>query len=129
MTSESRLNDERQTTWHVEIFSRAITELFRRKSWKADKGYYPDAIIAGVLNNLARKALTGESFIIGNAGNIRRQMQIPYYEQPATFPAAGLLNVAAAAGRLGAPPPPFCAGLMMVLLQSCGQCQDAPYYY
>jgi excisionase family DNA binding protein len=45
--------------------------------------YYPDAVIAGILNRQGRKSARGERFTAGHVGNLRRYWKILGFKPPA----------------------------------------------
>jgi hypothetical protein len=45
--------------------------------------YYPDAVIAGILNRQDRKSAYGHPFTANLVGNLRRHWNIPCFEPPA----------------------------------------------
>jgi predicted DNA-binding transcriptional regulator AlpA len=66
--------------------------------------YYPDAIIAGILNRQGRPTARGQRFTANNVGNLRRHWNIPRFESPA-MPAEGeLLTIKGVAAALGVAP-------------------------
>ena len=50
--------------------------------------YYPDAVIAGILNRQDRHTAYGHRFTANHVGSLRRQWNIPRFEPPATLPRA-----------------------------------------
>ena len=66
--------------------------------------YYPDAVIAGILNRQDRKTVHGDPFTVTKVGNLRRYWKIPRFE-PGTVPVEGeLVTIAKAAEILGVAP-------------------------
>jgi DNA invertase Pin-like site-specific DNA recombinase len=63
--------------------------------------YYPDNIIAGILNRQERKAAYGGQFTAGHVGNLRRYHKIPRFEPPSESPRGEVLPVQKAAKILG----------------------------
>src|SRR6267154_1912582 len=63
--------------------------------------YYPDAVIAGILNRQDRQTAYGHRFTANHVGNLRRHWQIPRFEPAATRPAGELLTVKQAAAVVG----------------------------
>jgi DNA invertase Pin-like site-specific DNA recombinase/predicted DNA-binding transcriptional regulator AlpA len=66
--------------------------------------FYPDTVIAGILNRQGRTTAQGHRFEAGRVCNLRRHWQIPCFE-PKTVAAEGeLLSIKKAASALGAAP-------------------------
>jgi DNA invertase Pin-like site-specific DNA recombinase len=66
--------------------------------------FYPDAVIAGILNRQGRTTAQGHRFEAGRVGNLRRHWQILCFE-PKTVAAEGeLLGIKKAASALGVAP-------------------------
>src|SRR5207302_1696068 len=66
--------------------------------------FYPDSVIAGILNRQGRTTAQGHRFEAGRVGNLRRHWQIPCFE-PKPHPANGeLLTIKKAASVLGVAP-------------------------
>ena len=63
--------------------------------------YYPDAVIAGILNRQDRCTAYGHRFTANHVGSLRRQWNILRFEPPATLPEGELLTVKQAAAVLG----------------------------
>jgi excisionase family DNA binding protein len=63
--------------------------------------YYPDAVIAGILNRQDRHTAYGHRFTANHVSSLRRQWNIPRFEPPATLPEGELLTVKQAAVVLG----------------------------
>src|ERR1700686_17661 len=63
--------------------------------------YYPDAVIAGILNRQDRHTAYGHRFTANHVSSLRRQWNIPRFEPPATLPEGELLTVKQAAAVLG----------------------------
>ncbi len=63
--------------------------------------YYPDAVIAGILNRQDRHTAYGHRFTANHVSSLRRQWNIPRFEPPATLPEGELLTVEQAAAVLG----------------------------
>jgi DNA invertase Pin-like site-specific DNA recombinase len=66
--------------------------------------YYPDAVIAGILNRQGRRTAGGERFTAAHVGNLRRYRGIPRYELPAERPDGELVTIKTAAEILGVAP-------------------------
>ncbi len=66
--------------------------------------YYPDAVIAGILNRQGRRTARGERFTAAHVGNLRRYRGIPRYEPPAERPDGELVTIKNAAEILGVAP-------------------------
>jgi DNA invertase Pin-like site-specific DNA recombinase len=66
--------------------------------------YYPDAVIAGILNRQGRRTAGGEHFTAAHVGNLRRYRGIPRYELPAERPDGELVTIKTAAEILGVAP-------------------------
>src|ERR1700757_4620159 len=63
--------------------------------------YYPDAVIAGILNRQDRHTAYGHRFTASHVSSLRRQWNIPRFEPPAPLPEGALLTVKQAAVALG----------------------------
>jgi len=63
--------------------------------------YYPDDIIAGILNRQGRKPAYGGQFTAGHVGNVRRYHNIPRFEPPSESPRGEVLPVQKTAKILG----------------------------
>jgi hypothetical protein len=63
--------------------------------------YYPDAVIAGILNRQERRTAYGHRFTAGHVGTLRRRYNIPIFERPSTKPDGELMNIRQAADTLG----------------------------
>jgi DNA invertase Pin-like site-specific DNA recombinase/predicted DNA-binding transcriptional regulator AlpA len=63
--------------------------------------YYPDAVIAGILNRQDRHTAYGHRFTANHVSSLRRQWNIPRFEPPATLPESELLTVKQVAAVLG----------------------------
>jgi DNA invertase Pin-like site-specific DNA recombinase len=63
--------------------------------------YYPDNIIAGILNRQGRKPAYGGQFTAGHVGKLRRYHNIPCFEPPSESPGGEVLPVQKAAKVLG----------------------------
>jgi len=63
--------------------------------------FYPDEVIAGILNRQGRKTATGERFTANHVGSLRRYRDIPRYQPPATPPDGELASIRKAAQILG----------------------------
>jgi len=66
--------------------------------------YYPDAVIAGILNRQGRRTAGGERFTAAHVGNLRRYRGIPRDELPAERPDGELVTIKNAAEILGVAP-------------------------
>jgi DNA invertase Pin-like site-specific DNA recombinase len=66
--------------------------------------YYPDAIIAGILNRQARHTATGLRFTANRVGNLRRHWQIPRFRPPENPPEGEPVTIQKAAKILGVAP-------------------------
>ena len=62
--------------------------------------YYPDAVIAGILNRQDRHTAYGHRFTANHVSSLRRQWNIPRFKPPATLPEGELLTVKQAAAVL-----------------------------
>ncbi len=65
---------------------------------------YPDAVIAGILNQQGRTTARGLRFTANAVGNLRRHWQIPCFEPSAESPGGELLSLQQAAKVLGMAP-------------------------
>jgi predicted DNA-binding protein (UPF0251 family) len=74
-------------------------ELVRRLA-----GFYPDTVIAGILNRQVRTTAYGHRFDAGRVGNLRRHWQIPCFETKAHLLDGELLTIKKAASALGVAP-------------------------
>ena len=63
--------------------------------------YYPDNVIAGILNRQQRKPAYGGQFTAGQVGNLRRYHDIPRFEPATDSPSGEILPVQKAAKVLG----------------------------
>jgi DNA invertase Pin-like site-specific DNA recombinase len=63
--------------------------------------YYPDNVIAGILNRQQRKPAYGGQFTAGQVGNLRRYHNIPRFEPATESPSGEVLPVQKAAKVLG----------------------------
>jgi DNA invertase Pin-like site-specific DNA recombinase len=63
--------------------------------------FYPDAVIAGILNRQGRTTAQGHRFDAGRVGNLRRYWQIPCFEPKPHQLDRELLTIKGAAGALG----------------------------
>ena len=63
--------------------------------------YYPDHVIAGILNRQQRKPAYGGQFTAGQVGNLRRYHDIPRFEPATDSPSGEILPVQKAAKVLG----------------------------
>jgi hypothetical protein len=63
--------------------------------------YYPDHVIAGILNRQQRKPAYGGQFTAGQVGNLRRYHNIPRFEPATESPSGEVLPVQKAAKVLG----------------------------
>jgi DNA invertase Pin-like site-specific DNA recombinase/uncharacterized protein YndB with AHSA1/START domain len=63
--------------------------------------YYPDHVIAGILNRQQRKPAYGGQFTAGQVGNLRRYHNIPRFEPATESPYGEILPVQKAAKVLG----------------------------
>jgi transposase len=63
--------------------------------------YYPDEVIAGILNRQGRKTANGERFTANQVGSLRRYRNIPRYEPPAISSTGELATIRQAAKILG----------------------------
>jgi hypothetical protein len=63
--------------------------------------YYPDDIIAGILNRQKRKPAYGGQFTAGHVGSLRRYHKIPRFEPPSESPGGEVLPIQKAAKILG----------------------------
>jgi predicted DNA-binding transcriptional regulator AlpA len=66
--------------------------------------FYPDAVIAGILNRQGRTTAQGHRFQAGRVGNLRRHWQIPCFEPKPHSVDGELLNIKKAASVLGVAP-------------------------
>jgi DNA invertase Pin-like site-specific DNA recombinase/predicted DNA-binding transcriptional regulator AlpA len=66
--------------------------------------FYPDAVIAGILNRQGRPTAQGHRFEAGRVGNLRRHWQIPCFEPKPHQGDRELLTIKQAAGALGVAP-------------------------
>jgi excisionase family DNA binding protein len=66
--------------------------------------YYPDTMIAGILNRQGRTTAYGHRFEAGRVGNLRRHWDIPCFEAKADEAAGELLTIKKAATMLGVAP-------------------------
>lgn len=66
--------------------------------------FYPDAVIAGILNRQGRTTAQGLRFDAGRVGNLRRHWQIPCFEPKPYQIDAEPLTIKKAAGALGVAP-------------------------
>ncbi len=63
--------------------------------------FYPDEVIAGILNRQGRTTATGERFTANQVGSLRRYRDIPRYQPPAAPPDGELVSIRKAAQILG----------------------------
>ena len=63
--------------------------------------YYPDNVIAGILNRQGRKPAYGGQFTAGHVGNLRRYHDVPRFEPSSESPRGEVLPVQKAAKILG----------------------------
>jgi DNA invertase Pin-like site-specific DNA recombinase/predicted DNA-binding transcriptional regulator AlpA len=63
--------------------------------------FYPDEVIAGILNRQGRKTATGERFTANQVGSLRRYRNIPRFQPPADPPSGELVSIRKAAQILG----------------------------
>ena len=63
--------------------------------------YYPDSVIAGILNRQGRKPAYGGQFTAGHVGNLRRYHNIPRFDAASQSPCGEVLPVQKAAKILG----------------------------
>src|SRR6516165_10874802 len=63
--------------------------------------YYPDHVIAGILNRQQRKPAYGGQFTAVQVGNLRRYHNIPRFEPATEFPSGEILPIQKAAKVLG----------------------------
>ena len=63
--------------------------------------FYPDEVIAGILNRQERKTATGERFTANQVGSLRRYRNIPRFQPPAEPPTGELVSIRKAAQVLG----------------------------
>ena len=63
--------------------------------------YYPDPVIAGILNRQQRKPAYGGQFTAGHVGNLRRYHNIPRFEPATETPSGEVLPIQKAAKVLG----------------------------
>ena len=63
--------------------------------------FYPDEVIAGILNRQDRKTATGERFTANQVGSLRRYRNIPRFQPSAEPPAGELVSIRKAAHILG----------------------------
>lgn len=66
--------------------------------------YYPDAVIAGILNRQGRNTAYGHRFDAGRVGNLRRHWDIACFESKATDDEGELMTIKKAATALGVAP-------------------------
>ena len=66
--------------------------------------YYPDAVIAGVLNRQGRRTARGLRFTANRVGNLRRHWQAPRFEPPKQTPQGEPVTIRKAAEILGVVP-------------------------
>ncbi|MFL5102397.1 MAG: recombinase family protein [Xanthobacteraceae bacterium] len=66
--------------------------------------YYPDSVIAGILNRQGRATAYGHRFTAGRVGNLRRHWGIPCCERTADTPEGELMTIRQAATTLGVAP-------------------------
>jgi excisionase family DNA binding protein len=66
--------------------------------------YYPDAVIAGILNRQGRKTARDERFTAGQVGNLRRYRKIPRFQAPAAPPDGPIVTIREAAQMLDMAP-------------------------
>jgi hypothetical protein len=66
--------------------------------------FYPDAVIAGILNRQGRTTAQGHRFDAGRVGNLRRYWQIPCFEPKPHQLDREPLTIKQAAGALGVAP-------------------------
>src|ERR1700740_1363667 len=67
----------------------------------ASTAYYPDAVIAGILNRQDRHTAYGHRFTANHVSSLRRKWNIPGFDPPAPLPEGELLTVKQAAAVLG----------------------------
>ena len=66
--------------------------------------YYPDTVIAGILNKQGRTTARGLRFTANLVGNVRRHWSIPRFEPPTTSPEGELVSIKQAAKMLDIAP-------------------------
>ncbi len=66
--------------------------------------YYPDSVIAGILNRQGRATAYGHRFTAGRVGNLRRHWGIPCCERTADTPEGEFMTIRQAAITLGVAP-------------------------
>jgi len=66
--------------------------------------YYPDSVIAGILNRQERKTAYGHRFEAGRVGNLRRHWDIPCFVPKETAAEGELMTIKQAAATLGVAP-------------------------
>ena len=59
--------------------------------------FYPDEVIAGILNRQERKTATGERFTANQVGSLRRYRDIPRFQPPTEPPSGELVSIRKAA--------------------------------
>jgi len=63
--------------------------------------FYPDEVIAGILNRQGRQTATGERFTANQVGSLRRYRNIPRFQLPTEPPAGEVATIRKAARILG----------------------------
>jgi DNA invertase Pin-like site-specific DNA recombinase len=63
--------------------------------------FYPDEVIAGILNRQGRQTAMGERFTANQVGSLRRYRNIPRFQPPAEAPSGELVSIRKAAQILG----------------------------
>lgn len=63
--------------------------------------FYPDSVIAGILNRQDRHTATGEPFTVNSVGGLRRYWKIPKFQRPSTPVDGELATIDKAAELLG----------------------------
>jgi DNA invertase Pin-like site-specific DNA recombinase len=63
--------------------------------------FYPDDVIAGILNRQGRKTATGDRFTANQVGSLRRYRKIPRFQPPTDPPHGELATICKAAQILG----------------------------
>lgn len=63
--------------------------------------FYPDEVIAGILNRQGRKTASGERFTANQVGSLRRYRGIPRFQPPVEPPSGEIVSIRKAAQILG----------------------------
>ncbi len=66
--------------------------------------YYPDAVIAGILNRQGRSTATGQRFTADRVASLRNHWQIPCFKAPQQMPQGDVVTIDRAAEILGLAP-------------------------